>query len=436
MKAKTSSRRLPAAATYSFAIAFMLSIATVSAWAGENTLFTFNGNNGANPTGTLILDAEGNLYGVTGNGGTTADCSGQGCGTVFKLTRSSTGAWSETILHRFVAGSDGDHPTSLIMDSAGDLYGTTGWGGGNGGDNCNGLAGCGVVFKLSHRASGPWPETILYRFSGTDGAQPSALAFDGLGNLYGITTAGGGGSSFCADAELMGCGILFQLIPASGGSWTLSTLHTFTDSFTDATGPVGLVVGSGGVIYGISASGGSSGLGTIFQLAPVSGGGWDFSILHSFGAAGDGTYPNTGVILDSSGNLYGTTSEGGSERSGVAWELSPGPGGIWTENILYTFQFGTGGFMPDGVLTFDASGNLYGTTYYGAGTECADGCGVTFKLTPSGSGTWAESVAFRFVYTNGAHPMGGLVRDSRGNFYGTALEGGAEYDGVVFQFTP
>ena len=133
----------------------------------------------------MVMDAAGNLYGVTTTGG-LANCFGNTCGVVFKLTPSSSGHWTETVLHKFTGGSDGYFPNSLIMDSAGNLYGTTPYGGGNGGQ-CNGGTGCGIVFKLSPRPTGPWPETVLYRFSGTDGAQPDALAFDSLGNLYGTT---------------------------------------------------------------------------------------------------------------------------------------------------------------------------------------------------------------------------------------------------------
>jgi len=435
MKQKTNSKPMTQVVSRIGAIVALVLSVTASLWGGENTVFTFNGNNGANPNGTMVMDAAGNLYGVTTTGG-LANCFGNTCGVVFKLTLSSSGHWTETVLHKFTGGSDGYFPNSLIMDSAGNLYGTTPYGGGNGGQ-CNGGTGCGIVFKLSPRPTGPWPETVLYRFSGTDGAQPDALAFDSLGSLYGTTGNGGGGSASCASVELTGCGILFQLTPTPSGPWTLTTVHTFLDTLSDGPGPQGLVFGPGGTIYGISFAGGSNGQGCVFQLVPGSGG-WTFSLIHSFGGSGDGLFPNSGVIIDSQGNLFGTTPEGGTDHAGIVFELSPSSGGTWTENILYSFQLGTGGYSPHALLAFDAAGNLYGTAFNGGGTNsrCTNGCGTMFKLTPSGSGTWTESLVFRFVSTNGGNPAGGLVLDPAGNLYGTASIGGTANDGVVFKFVP
>jgi uncharacterized repeat protein (TIGR03803 family) len=131
-------------------------------------------------------------------------------------------------------------------------------------------------------------------------------------------------------------------------------VHTFLDTLTDGPGPQGLVFGPGGTIYGTSFAGGSNGWGCVFQLAPGTGG-WTFSLIHSFGGPGDGLFPNSGVILDAQGNLFGTTPEGGTDHVGIVFELSPSSGGTWTENILYNFQLGTGGYSPHALLAFDAA---------------------------------------------------------------------------------
>jgi len=417
------------------AIALVTLSAAVSARAGEKILLVFNGTDGESPTGTMVADGAGNLYGVTFTGG--IDCSpNPGCGVVYKLTPRGPGHWTETILHKFTGHDDGAYPIFLIIDAAGNLYGTTTYGGGRGGLNCE-ADGCGVVFKLTPAVSGTWPEKILYRFGGGDGARPDALAFDSHGNLYGTTSSGGGGSAMCAAANGTGCGVLFELTPTTSGLWTLTTLHTFLDVLTDGQGPLGLVFGAGDVMYVTTAEGPHGTPGAVFQFAQ-SGGAWSPTLIHSFSHTGDGFYPDAGVILDAAGNLYGTTTDGGPLNYGVVYELSPGSGGTWTESILYSFQAGTDGKVPQSQLAFDAAGNLYGTTFYGGGTagHCDNGCGTVFKLTPSSAVPWPESLAIRFVKTNGANPAGGLVLDTDGNLYGTAPVGGASNDGVVFEVTP
>ena len=438
MKTQSNATQLARAAKNACTIAILILSFAAIGWANEQDVLRFNGNNGANPLGNLVMDSAGNLYGVTSNGGGEGgvNCSlNGGCGTVFKLTLNSSGHWIETVIHRFRAGGDGMWPNFLIMGPDGNLYGTTTVGGGLGGRLCERQTGCGVVFKLTATASGPWTETVLYRFDGADGSIPNALAFDASGNLYGTTGgAGGGGVTACAPGG--GCGVLFELTPNSSGPWTLTNVHVFVDTLTDAQGPEGLVFAAGGVIYGIGAGGGSNAQGAVFQLTPGAGG-WTFSLIHSFGP-GDGLHPDTGLILDAEGNLYGTTPGGGSAGAGIVFELTPGAGGVWTESILYNFPIDADGYPPDSMLTFDASGDLYGTTYYGGGTghACTSGCGTVFKLTPSGSGTWTESTALHFLNANGAHPQGGLVLDSAGNLYGTAYQGSSTNLGMVFKLVP
>jgi uncharacterized repeat protein (TIGR03803 family) len=408
-----------------------------SAWAGERVILTFNGTNGDSPQSNLIADSAGNLYGVTNIGGGVGCSPNPGCGVVFRYSKTS-GVWKETILHRFTGGNDGSFPNSIILDSAGNIYGTTVHGGGKGG-TCNSGTDCGVVFRLTPAISGSWPEKILYRFSGTDGLQPNALAFDSHGNLYGTTEGGGGESATCQFTA--GCGVVFSLTPTASGPWTLTAIHSFIDVAGDGQGALGLAIGAGDVLYVTTFSGGNytdtGGLdGAIFQFTKGTSG-WTDTMIHSFGGTGDGFYPYSAAILDAAGNLYGPTN-GGPNYYGYIYELSPVSGGGWTESILYKFGAGIDGNNPRSQLAFDAAGNLYGTTLYGGGTagKCEYGCGTIFKLTPSSSAPWPESLATRFVDSNGAHPLGALVLNTDGNLYGTASYGGANNDGVLFELTP
>jgi uncharacterized repeat protein (TIGR03803 family) len=407
-------------------IALIALAVSANAWAGEKVLLRFNGTDGQNPSGNMVADKDGNLYGVTAVGG--VGCAPNGCGLVFRLSKVS-GVWKETVLHKFTGGNDGYYPNSLVLDSAGNVYGTTMNGGGRGGP-CNQGTDCGVVFQLTPVATGTWPEKILYRFGGGNGVGPDALAFDSHGNLYGTTRNGGGGSATCAPTG--GCGVLFELTPTASVPWTLTAVHVFPyDSSDDPGLPMGLAIGAGDVIYVTTDIG-------IVQFTPGTSG-WTSSVVHSFNGGADGYSPSGAAILDAAGNLYGATGSGGSLNRGIVYELSPGSGGGWTESILYSFGAGSDGRGADSQLAFDAAGYLYGATMYGGGTagKCTpNGCGTIFKLTPSSSVPWTESLPVRFVGTNGAWPAGGLVLNTDGNLYGTASEGGAPYYGVLFEVTP
>jgi uncharacterized repeat protein (TIGR03803 family) len=246
------------------------------------------------PTGNLLLDSAGNLYGVTQDGGAN------GWGSVFELTPSGSG-WTESILYAFQGQNDGGAPYSgLIMDSAGNLYGTTAAAGANR---------QGVVFELKSSGGG-WSEQVLYTFQGgNDGGQPVAgLIFDSAGNLYGATASWGSG----------GGGTVFKLA-SSGGSWTYSVLTSLTGS----DGPVAsLTMDSHGTLYGTTFMDDSFGYGSVFKLTP-SGGGWTYADLHDFTGGTDGGYPGGGVVLDSAGNLYGTAVTGGTNGLGVLYEITP-----------------------------------------------------------------------------------------------------------------
>jgi uncharacterized repeat protein (TIGR03803 family) len=383
--------------------------------ATETVLYSFVGNNnGANdgyvPQGGLVRDAAGNLYGPTAFGAT---------GSVFKLDS----AGHETVLYRFQPAPDGSIPApGLVVDSAGSLYGTAAVGG-----TGLGCAGCGTFFKIDSTGN----ETTIYDFTGQsgDGAHPNGIISDGAGNFYGITIQGG--SSNCW------CGAVFKV--DSAGNETV--LYSFTgqngDGSFESTLPgapgLNLVLDSAGDIFGVTLSGGNSGCvnnsgcGTVFKLDPAG----HETVLHAFGGPQDGKYP-ANLLMDNSGNLYGTTSEGGTSSNcaqlgcGTIFKIDT----TGHETVLYNFtssQNSDGG-IPTSLL-LDSSGNFYGTTLLGGplgscaniGSTQITGCGTFFKLDSTGH----ETVLYNFKGTNGdgLGPVS-LAMDSSGNFYGTTDFGG------------
>lgn len=438
---------------------------------------------GSAPWGTLLLDESGNLYGTTTEGGNAnANCYAIGCGTVFELSPSRRGGWTETLLYKFSGGSDGIAPYGgLVFDAGNNLYGTTQRGGGG---KCGKVAidGCGTVFQLSPGSSG-WAEDVLYRFKHDRmGTQPvSTLLLDSSGNLYGSTSGG----------ELHDAAVVFQLTKVSGrwqervlegfrsgdGSWPYAppvlvgsermfgttshdgiygdgtvfevrtnahgerketVLHNFNGK--DGHWPRGrLLLDKNDNLFGTTSNGGNDRCGVVFELSPVANGSWHEKVLHSFSNS-DGCWPFAGLVADKSGNLYGTTYYGGANGPGTVFELSPGPKGTWSEKVLHSFTEGSDGGNPAGALLFDSAGNLYGTTYYGGDGGCYDnygsGCGTVFELTPS-SGGWTFSVLYNFSTTgDGNNPAAGLTFDQNGNLYGTAQNGGADYLGAAFELSP
>jgi uncharacterized repeat protein (TIGR03803 family) len=383
----------------------------------EQVLYAFtNQLDGAQPS-AVIFDGVGNLYGATTSGGTNVT------GTIFKLTPIS-GGWSETILYSFGSyrGNDGDQPVgALIFDAAGNLYGTTQYGGGSA--NCH--FGCGTVFKLTHGTSG-WTESVLHRFVGSDGENPCAqLAFDAVGNLYGTTRLGGA----------HGFGTVFELSPESKGRWKETLVHSFAGG-TDGEDPVhgGVVIDAAGNLYGTTFYGGRNGAGAVFKLT-FAGGKWKKSILHAFvDGSGIGGYPEAGVIIDGSGNVYGTaTQHGAVGTGGGVFELKPAAGGKWTYSILHSFAAGSDGDFPSTAAVLDKSGKLFGTTN-GGGT---DGDGTVYRLTPTAKGPWKETILHSFVGgSDGISPnTTPLLVDAAGNIYGSTNAGGDGY-GVIFEVSP
>jgi hypothetical protein len=426
----------------------------------ETVLHSFTGlRDGAEPIGNLIFDKAGNIYGTTAFGGIDSGnigCNGGRCGVAFKLSPNANGSWNETLLHAFSGRTDGSTPEGLVSDVSGNLYGTTQRGGNLSG--CEGF-GCGVVYKLSPNGTGGWNQTVLYSFTGAaDGAYPNpGLILDAAGNLYGTTYGGGSSAGICA---VGGCGIVFKLSRAVG-VWKESIIHTFIGG-NDGQWPTAPVVFDNvGNLYGTTYAGGKGLAGTAFRLSKNSNGFWKESTLHAFTGGADGGQVNAGLILDTAGNLYGTTVSGGTgtgscPNCGVVFELSPSAIGPWLETILHYFAglqvcfTGTcDGAVSDAPLVFDASGNLWGTTEVGGRTTCVNdnlNCGVVFELSPSPSG-WSESSVYDFTGADGENPLSSLTIDASGNLLGTTRFGGTSQTecsnagfnmgcGVVFKLTP
>jgi uncharacterized repeat protein (TIGR03803 family) len=339
---------------------------TSSGWT-STVIYSFaGGTDGGTPQGSLVRDASGNLYGGTG-GGTGTSCTG-GCGQVYELSLTSSG-WTKTTIHSFNT-TDGAYPYStLLLDSAGNLYGTTAYGG---------TYGHGVVFELSPSSTG-WTETTLYSFKG--GAQgynaSGPLAFDSQGRLYGTTQYGGSGC-------LNGCGTIYQLSPPTSTVpwWTYRRLHAFTGA--DGMNPFAstLIFDAAGNLYGTAPQGGnSSGHGVVFELSPTSSGGWKLRVLHSFAGANDGILPEAGLVFDQSGNLWGTAANGGLYGWGTVFEMTPTATGHWNLINQHSFANSSDGSTPQAPVYLDGLGNIFGVTSLG-GTP-PSGYGTFWELSPS-----------------------------------------------------
>lgn len=281
-------------------------------------LYSFTGGiDGAYPWAALTLDASGDIYGTAFEGGKN------GAGTVFELKRTATGGRRFTLIHTFTDGEDGGYPSgNLLFDQAGELYGTTSFGGIL---TCYSL-GCGVAYKLTP-GGGEWRETVMHTFTdGLDGEFPnSGFIADSAGNLYGVV--GGGGTH--------GNGIVYELIPSSG-IWKFRVLHSFIGK-PDGASPYGsLIFDSMGNLYGTSQGGGETGFGTAFELMPSSGK-WNCVLLHSFYEShSDGADPNGSLVVDSFGNFYGSAG-GGELAAGVVFALTPNVGDAENNEPSYMF---------------------------------------------------------------------------------------------------
>jgi uncharacterized repeat protein (TIGR03803 family) len=362
----------------------------------EAALYNFGGApDGANPQSRLTADSSGNLYGTTWGGG-------MGYGTVFELSPNGSGGWTETVLYNFCSESncaDGSYPTYayVTFDKLGNLYGTAYAGGANG---------YGVVYKLTPGQSG-WTETVLYNFCSesncADGANPvNGLVMDMAGNLYGTTYSGGSG----------GNGSVFQL-RSSGGNWTEKVIYNIKSTYS------GLAMDANGDIYGTTYR-------TAFRLHRTRTGFWSPSVIFTFvNGVKNGINPNGTVVLDSAGNVYGTTFTGGADNAGLVYKLSLGTSGKYTEQILHTFD-GVYGGKPLAGLVFDSAGNLFGTTTQGG--RFSDG--VIYEMV-AGSTGYTFRVINAFMGENGNGSDASMIV-AGGYLYGTTYEGGSTGDGVVF----
>jgi uncharacterized repeat protein (TIGR03803 family) len=356
----------------------------ISAAGQETVVYGFPGGvGGSTPEAGVFLDSSGNIYGTATGGGTG------GGGVVYKVTTTN----QEKLLYNFPGGPDGSDPLSgLVRDPAGNFYGTT---------VAGGAANQGVVYKVVSGA-----ETVLYSFTGgIDGGQPyGGVLLDSSGNLYGTTTRGG----------VYGYGVVYEVSP----SGLETVLYAFTGWGDGASPYSGLSRDSSGNFYGTTLYGGTFGHGVVYKLSSNG----QETVLYSFTGGDDGSLPYAGVILDSGNNLYGTTENGGEFTEGVVYKVTPGG----YETVLYNFTGGADGDFPQSGLVRDSSGNLYGTTVYGGKA----GWGAVYKLTTAGK----ETVLHNFTGgLDGGEPFAGLIRDSFGNLYGTTASGGTANSGVLFK---
>jgi hypothetical protein len=446
------------------ALAMLTLVSTASAEWKEQVLYSFQGvTDGQLPLGGIVFDSKGNLYGATTQGGATNCSPLADCGTVFQLTPPAKkgDSWTETVLYVFKGAKqgDGDEPAGgLLIDSQGNLYGTTAYGGTG---DCVLLGvegGCGTVFELSppQQKGDAWTETILYSFpTAKRGYLPNGdLVFDSAGNLYGATEYGGGKGTNC-DGFYQYCGAVFELSPpkTKGGKWTEKVLHAFAGG-TDGANPNGgpLLDGKGNV-YGTTYMGGDQngecaggGCGTAFELDPPAktGGAWKEKIIHRFQGGQDGDNPWAGLVFGENGDPYGTTLTGGANGGGgTVFRLTPPSNGSgpWKKVILYGFNGTGGGLDAESPIVFDSKGNLYGTTLDSGGNYY----GTVYRLRPpkKKGDTWTFNMLYGFqAPPDGGQPAAGLVFDKSGNLYSTTTQGGSgtgcgfQGCGTVFEVSP
>jgi uncharacterized repeat protein (TIGR03803 family) len=362
--------------------AFKMTLGQDGSWT-ESVIYKFKGgSDGAFPSGSLIFDAAGNLYGTTTGGG-------MGSGTVFELSPAQDGTWTERVIYSFDGDAQGGNPTGVVFDSAGNLYGTNQYG--------PAPTYSGAVFELTPSQNGEWTENTLYAFlGGQDGAYPNGIALDAEDNLYGSTIQGGVIQNGFGCGQ-QGCGTVFELTRSEGGSWTKAVLYAFNNGLDGGYPSSGVVFDAAGNLYGEASVGGSLacpfiGCGVVYSLTPDLGN-WKFSVAHTFNGlnGSKGQYPGGGLVFDSAGNLYGTTGDGGGGGStacgdfgcGTIFKLSPKAGGGFTFSLIGAFN-GTDGSYPGAGVIVDAAGNLYGTAEEGGDLNCFApyGCGVVFEITP------------------------------------------------------
>jgi uncharacterized repeat protein (TIGR03803 family) len=400
------------------AVACSLAPVAAAAQAEVKTLLQFSGTESE---GNVIFDSAGNLYGATG------DQYSPSLITVFELSPKGDGTWTNNVLW---TSTGGDEPLNIragvTFDASGNLYGTSLYGG---------AYNCGTVFMLTRQTSGPWPETNLFDFNcGSTGNFPvGGLNFDSAGNLYGTTTYGG----------TDGVGIVFELTPSSSGPWTETVLHNFTTGSDGGwPGHEILIFDSAGALYGTASQGADgscvawfTGCGVVFKLIPHPGGSWTYQVIHSFTGGDDGGVPVFGITFDEAGNLYSTTYQGGAFGYGNVFELIPNSHGNYSERVLHQFSGDPDGTNPFGGVIFDSAGNIFGTTTYGGDNQCfnAPGCGILYELRPNPAGSYTETILVHFHGTPNDGPYNNLVMDSLGNLYGSATGYNTYASGTIYE---
>jgi uncharacterized repeat protein (TIGR03803 family) len=404
------------------AVAVSLALTLASAQnASLRVIHNFGSSNDGNgPSGPLLLDSRRHLYGTTAGG------PGEyGSGLVFRLTPQGPDTWGEEVLHTFGGGADGGAPKGgVIRGESGSLYGTMV---GNGG------AADGGVFALTPD-SGGWSNTVLYT-NGPGLAAGPGLVLDKSGNLYGNIGTG-----------LYKLGAIGELSPGSP-SWTYTDLYNFCQTYCpDGDGQPGPPIWDGnGNLWGVTIEGGNGkpacfsefGCGVIFEMTPNGDGTWTYHVMHRFASSSnDGQQPYGSLVMDGTGNFYGSTWLGGLHNHGTIFKFSRS-GGHWKETILYDFPNCLFGCMTDGTLARDSVGNLYGTAAGGTNSCAGYSCGVVLKLAPQQGGTWKYSVLYDFSEASGGlQPFYGVILDGKGHLYGVASNFGKYGGGTAFEITP
>jgi uncharacterized repeat protein (TIGR03803 family) len=376
---------------------------------------------GEAPQAGLIQDKNGNLYGTTTDGGAYY------FGDVYELSPNGSGGFTFNVLYSFEGSYDGVYPSApLTMDAQGNLYGTAIFGG---------EFSRGTVFELSPSGNGTWTLSHYFDFKGDrDGGGPAtAVTLDKTGHIFGTTSLYGAG----------GGGTVFEITPSPAG-WAQKVIHEFKKVRDGAAPHGGLLMDASGDLYGTAPEGGRpnkhsgiSGGGVVYRLH-FDGTRWQESILHDFNHPAEGSTPAGDLTMDSAGNLYGTTTL---STYGTVFELSPPANGArdsagWQLQTLYKFVGGKSGGNPNGGVSFDSSGALYGIATSGGDSQaCQNGCGLVYKLSNK-AGTWSQTVLHRFNVHDGETPLGDVLIGADGALYGTTYAGGSRGCGVVYSVVP